>query len=295
MSKLSLDVIQLVNLIKDSGSFSNAAEKMHRTPSAISYRVSNVEKMLGVKLFKRNGPFVELSKTGQLIASEGISILNAIDNLEDRLCIGKHNHHVLRIGLSDNLSLNFIPRLLKVFMSENTGLKVEVRKFPDGKEWETLCEGEIDIVFSPMPAPANVPATNVLMYINKYVCCANPTYWERVSRSVDNKNPLEACILISNEKSPHADPFTNTFMNPAGKIMVNDTAMQLDLILGGCGIGVIPLQCAKELIKKEELITLSVEGSQGTDMTWAGWHGHSSRYARWWQENLQKLSTELYG
>ncbi|MGP2608305.1 LysR family transcriptional regulator, partial [Serratia ureilytica] len=38
MTRLSLDAIKIISTIKSTGSFSMAAEALHKTPSAISYR-----------------------------------------------------------------------------------------------------------------------------------------------------------------------------------------------------------------------------------------------------------------
>lgn len=85
MTRLSLDAIKIISTIKSTGSFSMAAEALHKTPSAISYRVSNIESKLCVKLFHRNGPMITLTDEGEFLLQEGGWILNAVQDLESRV------------------------------------------------------------------------------------------------------------------------------------------------------------------------------------------------------------------
>ncbi|WP_240330237.1 LysR family transcriptional regulator, partial [Klebsiella pneumoniae] len=84
-TRLSLDAIKIISTIKSTGSFSMAAEALHKTPSAISYRVSNIESKLCVKLFHRNGPMITLTDEGEFLLQEGSWILNAVQDLESRV------------------------------------------------------------------------------------------------------------------------------------------------------------------------------------------------------------------
>ncbi len=63
--KLTLEAIQIVSTIAREGSFSAAAEILHKVPSTISYSVARLEEQLGVTLFRRNGPKVTLTPAGK--------------------------------------------------------------------------------------------------------------------------------------------------------------------------------------------------------------------------------------
>lgn len=74
-SKASLEMLDTVARL---GSFTAAAEVLHKVPSAISYGVRQVEQDLDVVLFRRLPRKVELTPAGELFMAEG-SLVTASD------------------------------------------------------------------------------------------------------------------------------------------------------------------------------------------------------------------------
>lgn len=294
MSKLSLDIIELLNLVKETGSFSTAAEKLNRTPSAISYRASNIEKQLGLKLFNRKGPIVALSKSGEAIVSEGAWILKAIDNLECRLSIDKNKHHILTIGVSHLISLSNLSEHLNAFLEKCSGFKINIVEYADSREWEALSRGELDIIFSGYPAPENVKALSFLISIDKVVCCATPEY----KKCLENKDEqvaseLKACTMISNNKTYEAEILSYPSLKSYNRVFVDDLSAQIELIKNGCGAGIVPLTSVKDLLNKDELEVIVQEKRLGFNMIWAGWMDNESRHTKWWRTYLSEVSSRL--
>src|SRR5450830_1336925 len=85
MLKLSLDALLTVDTIARRGSFAAAAKELFRVPSTISYTVSKLEEDLGVQLFERFGPRVELTAAGAELLKEGRYLLKAALDLEHRV------------------------------------------------------------------------------------------------------------------------------------------------------------------------------------------------------------------
>ena len=85
MLRLSLEALQIVDAIDRRGSFSAAGKELHRVPSTISYTVGKLEDDLGVQVFERNGPKVELTKAGRELLKEGRYLLRAAQDLEHRV------------------------------------------------------------------------------------------------------------------------------------------------------------------------------------------------------------------
>ena len=62
--RLTFDALIVLDAIDRGGSFSAAAEALHRVPSAITYTVQKLEDDLGVQLFDRSGiPYLETTDT----------------------------------------------------------------------------------------------------------------------------------------------------------------------------------------------------------------------------------------
>ena len=71
-SEYSLDVIDAV---ARHGSFSGAAQELHRVPSAISYTVRQLEQWLAVPLFVRRHRDVELTPAGHMFVKEARDVM----------------------------------------------------------------------------------------------------------------------------------------------------------------------------------------------------------------------------
>ena len=68
--------------VVDAGSFSGAARRLGRTPSAISKLVGRTERRLGVRLFDRIGPAIRLTHEGELLAERGRRVFDAMNDAE---------------------------------------------------------------------------------------------------------------------------------------------------------------------------------------------------------------------
>ncbi len=83
---LSLDQMQVLLTVVDTGSFAAAGRKLGRATSAISYAVDTLESQLGLELFdreKRRRP--TLSQTGQAVVTEARAVVQGADMLRARV------------------------------------------------------------------------------------------------------------------------------------------------------------------------------------------------------------------
>lgn len=79
---MDLDALEVLEAIVETGTFSRAAGRLHRTQSAISYAVARLETALGVSLFDRSGHRAMLTPAGQAILDEGRAVLHRARRLE---------------------------------------------------------------------------------------------------------------------------------------------------------------------------------------------------------------------
>ena len=58
--------LEVVDAVARNGSFSAAAQELHRVPSAVSYTVRQLEEWLAVPLFERRHRDVELTEDSRM-------------------------------------------------------------------------------------------------------------------------------------------------------------------------------------------------------------------------------------
>lgn len=73
--RYTLDQLQVLDAIAQTGSFAAAARALHRVPSAVSYTVQTLEDGLGVALFDRSGHRAGLTAAGRQVLEEARDLL----------------------------------------------------------------------------------------------------------------------------------------------------------------------------------------------------------------------------
>jgi DNA-binding transcriptional LysR family regulator len=80
--RITLDAIETLEAIQETGSFAGAARRLHKVQSAVSYSIRQLEEALGVTLFDRGGHRAQLTDVGRAILDEGRLLLSRARRLE---------------------------------------------------------------------------------------------------------------------------------------------------------------------------------------------------------------------
>lgn len=147
---LEISQLQTVLAVTHCGSFSKAAEKLHVTQSAISQSVKNLEKKLGVEVFRRTGKKILLTGEGEKVYKLAKEFMK---KMEDTLSDIKHDKDVVagkvRVGTLTGVGKSWLaPEIMKLSqIHDNLTLIVKIGFVEDIiKEFE---RGELDVVILP--------------------------------------------------------------------------------------------------------------------------------------------------
>ena len=113
--------------VAELGSFSEAADRLYLTQSAISKRIAQLEQQIGKKLFDRIARQVSLTEAGsellpraQRILQEYDSALQAINDLSGEAS------GTLRLAISHHLGLHRLPPVLKQFAQQYPNVTLDI-------------------------------------------------------------------------------------------------------------------------------------------------------------------------
>jgi len=99
--------------VANSGGITRAAEHLHLTPQTISGQISELERKVGSKLFRRTGRRLELTAAGKLALSHADEIFQLGKELEGLLRGDQDSGDlVLRVGVADVVPKSIAYRLL---------------------------------------------------------------------------------------------------------------------------------------------------------------------------------------
>ena len=126
--RLDIEVFRVLDKIITEGSFANAAAKLHRTQSSISYQIKKLEERLDVTIFDRSKHRAELTPQGKAILEEGRRLLQSASRLETLAGqYAKGWEPTFDLVVDASLPLDPIMRAIKQLTAHDIPTKVQVK------------------------------------------------------------------------------------------------------------------------------------------------------------------------
>lgn len=143
-SKSSLEMLDTVARL---GSFTAAAEQLHKVPSAISYGVRQIEQELGVLLFKRLPRKVELTPAGEVFIEEARSLLRQMEEVSAQTKRAARGwKKTLRLTLDNVVKLDKMKPMIEEFYETFDFAELQINMEVFNGSWEAIAQGRADIV-----------------------------------------------------------------------------------------------------------------------------------------------------
>lgn len=141
---LDLDQLRTFVAIADSGSFTKAAEAVHKTQSAVSMQMRRLEERIGKPIFGRDGRSAKLTEQGERLLGYARRMVRLSDEtmaaFDDAELSGR-----VRLGTPDDYADRFLPEILARFSRSNPRVEVTVVCEPTIQLVEGLRAGALDL------------------------------------------------------------------------------------------------------------------------------------------------------
>ena len=149
MSLPNLDMAALRSLVAilQRGGLAGAAERIGRSPSAVSQQMRKLELQLGEPLFRKQGRRVVLTEAGDRIHAYARRILELNDEAVHAVR-GAAIDGTVRFGLPGDLAESWLPAALGKFRKAYPAVRVDVLVEPNRLLLERLDRGELDVVLA---------------------------------------------------------------------------------------------------------------------------------------------------
>jgi len=152
---LSPEVIRLIDAIHRSGSMAAAARLLGVVPSALTYRVRQVEDALDVLLFDRSSRQARLTAAGHELLREGNRLLlelDAIANRVKRVATGWEPQ--LTLAIDSAISRMTVLELCEAFFALAPPTRLKIREEALSGTLEALTSGQADLAIGVSLEPA---------------------------------------------------------------------------------------------------------------------------------------------
>ena len=141
---LDLDLLKTLVAIAETGSFSGAARRVFRTPSAISMQVKKMEDVLGRPVFVRDSRSVTLTPDGAFLLEHARRMLAMNRDAVARF-VQPDVEGVVRLGAPDDVAERFLPKMLRKFAESHPCVTVNVTVDGTDTMVAALDDGKLDL------------------------------------------------------------------------------------------------------------------------------------------------------
>ena len=142
---LDPELLRTFQLIAEGNSFTQAADQLGRTQSAISMQIKRLEELLGQSVLSRGkGGGITLTPHGQYLLGRARQILALNDDVMMTFRAPAISG-VVRLGTPDDYALSHIPGVLRRFAETHPAVQVDVLCTYSSDLVERLKAGELDL------------------------------------------------------------------------------------------------------------------------------------------------------
>lgn len=122
---LDTDHLRSLVAIAETGSFTRAAEQVHKTQSAVSMQMRKLEERLGRDLFVKDGRAAKLTEDGERLLDYAYRMLHlnqeAVRSFQEQRLRGS-----VKLGVPDDYAERYLPRILARFTAAHPEIEVAV-------------------------------------------------------------------------------------------------------------------------------------------------------------------------
>ena len=228
----------MVELVR-AGSMSGAARELGVTPAAVSKRLAQLERRLGVRLLRRSTRRIGLTAEGELYLENARRILGELDEL-DRLIAGRQAEPsgLLKVNAPLGFGRSYIAPAVALFYRRHPGVEIQLELTDRGADF--VRDGiDLAIRFGDLP-DRRLIARKIAP--NRRLVCAAPRYLDEHGRP-DTPHDLlrHRCIVLrQNEEAYNLWRFSrgdqSETVKVRGGLSSNDGEVTMTWGLAGLGI-----------------------------------------------------------
>ncbi len=248
-------------LVAESGSFSQAAEKLHLTQPAVSKRVAILEDQLGADLFDRIGRNISLTEAGQALLPHAKMVQQELDAAARAVRdLAGEVAGQLRLATSHHIGLHRLPPVLSSFSRNFPEVQIDIDFMDSEQAYELIMQGKAELAIVTL-APTEEPSAISI-----------PIWQDPLDFMISSDHELlsqgKAPSLEAMSEHPAILPGLNTYTGQIIKRLFDKHGLELQVSLATNYLETIRMMASVGLgwtilprsMRDESLATLDVKG-----------------------------------
>jgi DNA-binding transcriptional LysR family regulator len=240
---MKLDQLRMLKTVAETGSLSNASERLFKTQSAISQGIKQLETSLAIQLFDRKAYRLSLTPAGEQVYSHALRMLN--DESEIRQIakyLANGNESIVKIAIEASYDLNRITPILEKVQNEFPRTQIILKVEYLSGAFEAVESEQVDMAITPMQ-DLDLEVSNIeagLLYTGNLINVAAPRL---LLRHPELQSVVELCneYQIVVQDSGISSKGKNYSVQSGQRCWyANDFSTKKSLVMSGMGWGRLP-------------------------------------------------------
>jgi DNA-binding transcriptional LysR family regulator len=252
-----LDDLRALVEFAQAGSIAGAADRLYRTPSAITRQLQRLEAALGAELLDRSVKPPRLNSLGSRVLDQARDLLQRTETLKSLTSRDAEPHGLLRIGLAHPLAEGTLIEPIRALTERYPKVRLRLLSELTSELFKRLLAGELDVAAvlllegrtAPAPLLTTIIATD-RMEIVQGAAGNIDADWKSLGRAPWVLNP-PGCLFRANL----IDQINSAGFTPMIAAEIHNIHMQLAFVQSGYGVGLLP---ARFIASNNSLDTVEV-------------------------------------
>ena len=294
---LTPNALSLLQSVAAAGSFAAAARQLGLVPSAVTYRVRQIEDALDVLLFDRASRQAVLTEAGAELLREGTRLLQEIDAVSNRVRrVATGWEPQFTVAVDSVISLSTVMDLVQAFYELDPPTRLRIRNETLSGTLEALTSGQADLALG-IPIEPGAAASLQCRMLGELVFVYAVAPHHPLAAAAE---PLTDEMLNQHRAVAAADSVQRgsglTIGLLAGQDVLTVPTMhaKVEAQLRGLGGGFVPEPMARPHVTSGRLVLKQVERSSRTVRMHYAWRSPKlgpGRALQWWLGQLESATT----
>ncbi|GAB3776618.1 LysR family transcriptional regulator [Ramlibacter monticola] len=297
---LTPDAFGLVQAVADHGSFAAAARELGLVPSAVTYRIRQLEDALDVLLFDRSSRQARLTAAGNELLCAGQQLLQDIDAMAHRVRRVATGWEVeFTVAVDTTLSGTTVMELADSFYGLAPTTRLRLRDEALGGTLEALTAGRADLALGVLVEPGTTPgiASHELGDLDFVFAVAPQHPLAAAGEPIPDEVLIKhRAVAVADSAQQRANALTYGLLAGQDVLTMPNMRAKLDAQLRGLGGGFLPEPLARPYIEAGRLVAREIQrGSRRTIRLSYAWRNAGAlgpgRALQWWLAQLESPTT----
>jgi DNA-binding transcriptional LysR family regulator len=261
---MDLSELEVLVSLAQEGSFSRAAESLHRSQPAVSQAIRRLEDEVQAQLMDRTSRKVVLTGAGSVLLGYARRMLQLREDA--RRALDELRHHkrgVLRLAANETVCNYVLPALLKAYRQALPSVKIEVLQHPSNGVPLLLEEQDVDFGFLSF-TPVQHNLVSRLLFRDELGLVVYPAHPLARQKSVTLSQLAGEKFIGHLASTPSRKRLLDLFVRegtPLGIVMELSSLETIkDFVKAGDGIAILPRMCCERELAAGELVSPQVRG-----------------------------------